>query len=206
MVTDGVANGIAPLLVDTNGGAMSFPANESSPAAPFRRSARLVFVVFLVTFVAARVLVFLIMARKIPDLFMNLGGTHVHHLNYGIFLLSGSGAWLLFSRPTGRAMSAVAVSYAAGLALTFDEFGMWLHLGGGYWQRASFDAVTVVAALLGLLAFAPPWHRLKPRHWWTGALVVTLTILFFVMLARSLHHAEERARPGLEHLEREGPR
>jgi hypothetical protein len=73
-------------------------------------------------------------------------------------------------------------------------------------HRASFDAVTVVAALLGVLAFAPPWHRLKRRHWWTGALVVALTALFFTMLARSLHHAEERARPGLERLEREGPR
>ena len=61
--------------------------------------ARLVFVAFLLTFVAARVLVFLIMARKVPDFFLHVGGTHVHHLNYGIFLLSGSGAWLLFSRP-----------------------------------------------------------------------------------------------------------
>jgi hypothetical protein len=34
------------------------------------------------------------------------------------------------------------------MALTFDEFGMWLHLGGSYWQRASIDASIVVAALL----------------------------------------------------------
>lgn len=182
---------------------MSPRDHEPSTAAQFRRTARLVFVAFLITFVAARVLVFLIMARRMPDLFLHVGGTHVHHLNYGIFLLSGSGAWLLFSRPAGRALSVAAVLYAVGLALTFDEFGMWLHLGGGYWQRASFDAVTVVAALLGLLAFAP--RAMRPRHWWTGALVAALTALFFTLLARSLHHAEERARPRLERLEREGP-
>jgi hypothetical protein len=174
--------------------------------AGYRRTARLVFVAFLLTFVAARVLVFLIMARMIPDLFLRLGGTHVHHLNYGIFLLSGVGAWLLFSHPAGRARSVAAVLYAVGLALTFDEFGMWLHLGGGYWQRASFDAVTVVAALLGLLAYAPEWRAMRPRQWWTGGLVFAATAVFFVLLFRSLHHAEERVRPRLERLEREGPR
>lgn len=180
------------------------PPDHDSTSNSFRRTARLVFAAFLVTFVAARVLVFLIMARRMPDLFLHVGGTHMHHLNYGIFLLSGSGAWLLFSRPAGRALSVAAVLYAVGLALTFDEFGMWLHLGGGYWQRASFDAVTVVAALLGLLAFAP--RTMRPRHWWTGALVAALAAVFFTLLARSLHHAEERARPRLERLEQEGPR
>ena len=179
------------------------PDEDPSTSTSFRRTARLAFVTFLVTFVAARVMVFLIMARKMPDLFLHVGGTHVHHLNYGIFLLSSSGAWLLFSRPASRALSVAAVLYAVGLALTFDEFGMWLHLGGDYWQRASFDAVTVIAALLGLLAFAP--RTMRPRHWWTGALVAVLTVLFFTMLARSLHHAEERARPRLERLEHDGP-
>lgn len=183
---------------------MSPRDHDPSTATPFRHTARLVFVAFLITFAAARVLVFLIMARKVPDFFLHVGGTHVHHLNYGIFLLSGTGAWLLFARPESRALSVAAVLYAVGLALTFDEFGMWLHLGGGYWQRASFDAVTVVAALLGLFAFAP--RAMRPRHWWTGALVAALTALFFTLLARSLHHVEERARPRLERLEQEAPR
>jgi hypothetical protein len=182
------------------------PVGKISAATPFRQRARLVFVVFLVTFVASRALVFLIMARKFPDFFLHVKGTHVHHLNYGIFLLSGVGAWLLFSRPAGRALSMAAVLYAIGLALTFDEFGMWLHLGGGYWQRASFDAVTVVAALLGMLAYAPPWRSMRSRHWLVGSLAIVLSALFFVLLIRSLHHVEERARPRMEKLESEGPR
>src|SRR5437899_6633423 len=58
------------------------------PPTPIRHLARITFVAFLFTFIASRTLVILIMARRVPDLFLHLGGTHVHHLNYGIFLLS----------------------------------------------------------------------------------------------------------------------
>ncbi len=166
-----------------------------------RRLGRVVFFAFLVTFVLARISVFLIMARRIPDVYLHLGGTHVHHLNYGIFLLSGIGAYLLFRRPIGRALSVTAVVYGVGLALTFDEFGMWLHLGGSYWQRASFDGVSVVAALLGLVAFAPPVRRFRPRHWWTAAVAVVLTVVFFILLKDSLRFAEDVARPRLRQFE-----
>jgi polyferredoxin len=66
------------------------------PANPLHHLARLTFVAFLLTFIASRTLVILIMARKMPDLFLHLGGTHVHHLNYGIFLLSAVAGVLLF--------------------------------------------------------------------------------------------------------------
>ena len=76
--------------------------------------ARLVLVAFVLTFVAARVLVLLIMTHRIPDLFMHVGDTHVHHLNYGIFLLSGVGAFLLFVRRTAKSENASAVVYGSG--------------------------------------------------------------------------------------------
>ena len=47
--------------------------------------ARHILVPFILTFISSRVLVFLIVARRVPDLYLHLGGTHVHHLNYGIF-------------------------------------------------------------------------------------------------------------------------
>lgn len=56
---------------------------------------------FLVTFAAARVTVFLIMDHGLPDLFLHVGGTHVHHLNYGIFLLSGVGGYVLVCTAIG---------------------------------------------------------------------------------------------------------
>ena len=125
------------------------------PSYPTRHLARLTFVAFLLTFIATRTLVVLIMTRKVPDLYLYLGGTHVHHLNYGIFLLATVAAVLLFAPLNAAQLGFCAIVYGVGMALTFDEFGMWLHLGGSYWQRASFDAVIVVLSGFGLLAFAP---------------------------------------------------
>ena len=162
------------------------PTVESRP----QRLARPILVAFLFTFMAARVLVFLIVSRRIPDVYLNLGGTHVHHLNYGIFLLSGVGAYLLLGRPGARALQWSAVLYGIGLALTFDEFGLWVHLGGSYWQRASFDAVVVITGLLGLAAVAPALRRFRPRHWATAAMLVVAVTLFGILLVDSLRYAD----------------
>ncbi len=133
---------------------------------------------FVLTFILSRAVVFLIMSRRIPNLFLFLQGTHVHHLNYGIFLLAAVAADALFWRPDGRAAEGAALVYGLALALTFDEFGMWLHLGGSYWQRASVDAVIVVAALIGLVAFAPSLKRLESHHFW-GFIVLVVAVIGF---------------------------
>ena len=133
---------------------------------------------------------YLILARRIPDLYLYIGGTHIHHLNYGIFLLSGVGAYLLLKRPTARSLHKVCVLYGIGLALTFDEFGMWLHLGGSYWQRASFDAVVVIAAFLSLLVVTPRLSAFRPHHWFTAGALAIVLLLFGVMLVDSFHYAQ----------------
>src|SRR5438132_13646713 len=97
------------------------------PPTPLRHLARLTFVAFLLTFIASRTLVILIMARKMPDLFLHLGGTHVHHLNYGIFLLSAVAGVLLFAPLNQTQRSFCALIYGLGLALAFVEFWMLLH-------------------------------------------------------------------------------
>lgn len=168
-----------------------------------RRLARHVFLPFLVTFVAARVLVLLIMQRRIPDLFLYLGGTHIHHLNYGIFLLSGLGATLIFAALPPAALVWAARIYGVALALTFDEFGLWLHLGGGYWQRASFDAMTVLGGLLALAAFAPPIRQWRSRGWVAALLLLLTCVGFYWMLAASFRFAA-RVEPRLQQLEHPG--
>lgn len=160
--------------------------DESRP----RRLAQPILVAFLFTFMAARVLVFLIVSRRIPDVYLNLGGTHVHHLNYGIFLLSAVGAYLLLGDPGPRALRWAAVLYGIGLALTFDEFGLWLHLGGSYWQRASFDAVVVIAGLLGLVTVAPRMSRFRPHHWATAAMLAGTVTVFGYLLVDSMQYAD----------------
>ena len=121
---------------------------------------------FILTFVLARVFVLLIMSKEMPNLYFFLHGTHVHHLNYGIFLLAAVGGYSVFRRPIGRTAEIMALFYGVAMGLTFDEFGMWLHLGGSYWQRASVDAVIVVTALFGLIAFARSLKRFEARHFW----------------------------------------
>ncbi len=169
------------------------------------KTARLLLVAFLLTFIAARLIVYLIMTRRVPDLYLHLGGTHVHHLNYGIFLLLFVGAWLLLAPPPEERLKLPAILYGIGLALTFDEFGMWLHLGGPYWQRASFDAVVVIAGAIGLIAFAPEWSKLRPHHFATGALLVVALALFGFTLWDSVHSFGNRIER-LERLEVTGPR
>ena len=147
------------------------------------RLARRALFSFILTFLASRAVVFLVMSGRVPNMFLFLHGTHVHHLNYGIFLLAAVAGYVLLARPAGRKLEAAALGYGLAMALTFDEFGMWLHLGGSYWQRASIDAVAVAAALIGLLACAPSLERLESRHLWAFcALVVALACFAAVAL------------------------
>ena len=179
---------------------------ETVPSPPqTRRLARIVFTTFLLAFIASRVLVILIMAKRVPDMFLHLGGTHVHHLNYGIFLLSFAGAVLLFAQLDDRAKQAMAYVYGFGMALTFDEFGMWLHLGGSYWQRGSFDAVIVVLSLFGVLAFAPRWERFRAYHLAAAVTTLFAVVGFYWLLFWSMNRFGNRYAPRFELLEQSGP-
>jgi hypothetical protein len=158
-------------------------ASHSTYRETTNRLARRTLFSFLVTFLVARVDVFLIMSGWIPNMYLFLKGTHVHHLNYGIFLLSATAGYSIFCRPTGFRAEMTAFVYGVAMALTFDEFGMWLHLGGSYWQRESVDAVLVVAALIGLLAYSRNIKRFEARHFWSflalGLLLTFVTFVFF---------------------------
>ncbi|HEU4725902.1 MAG TPA: hypothetical protein VFU59_11500 [Candidatus Eisenbacteria bacterium] len=145
------------------------------------RRARHVLVSFLLTFVAARLFVFVMAAGWFPDIHMGWGETHVHHLVLGIVLLAAVGASLLLLGLGEQGLRTAASLYGIGLALTFDEFGMWLHLEDIYWQRASFDAVIVIAAFLGIIAAGPSLKRLRPRHW-KAAIGLGLAVALFLAL------------------------
>ncbi len=164
-------------------------------------AARRALFAFLLTFVASRVAVLLIMSGRVPNMYFFLRGTHVHHLNYGIFLLAGVGAYLLLRRPAGREARTAALLYGVALGLTFDEFGMWLHLGGSYWQRASVDAVLVVAAVLGLVAYAPAVRAFERRHVRATIAIAVCLVLFALVLWDAGNRIGSLVGPRLRELE-----
>jgi hypothetical protein len=112
---------------------------------------------------------------------------------------------LLFANLSNAQQNVCALVYGAGMALTFDEFGMWLHLGGSYWQRASFDAVIVLLSMFGLLAFLPRWQRIRAHHFVTGGVLLAAVVLFYLLLFQSLSHANDKLIPRLMEIEEKGP-
>jgi len=85
--------------------------------------------------------------------------------------------------------------------LTFDEFGMWLHLGGSYWQRASVDAIIIIAAVFGLIGFASAIRSFESRHWKASIVILIALIAFGVVLYDASVRIGELAGPRLEALE-----
>jgi hypothetical protein len=79
------------------------------------------------------------------------GGTHIHHLVWGILLLLVMG-YLGISFDLGSPwIELVAVGFGVGMGLTLDEFALWLNLQDVYWSekgRQSIDAVVVTTCLL----------------------------------------------------------
>jgi hypothetical protein len=176
------------------------PRSDSPQPTPHELARRALFA-FLLTFILARTLVFLIMARRIPNLYFFLHDTHVHHLNYGIFLLAAVGAYLLFKMPTGDAARRAAFAYGIAMALTFDEFGMWLHLGGSYWQRASVDATLVVAAMFAFVAYARSIRTFEARHLRMFIALAVALALFGVVLYQTSMRIGHLEGPRLLELE-----
>jgi hypothetical protein len=110
---------------------------------------------FLPTYLIARWLV-----HSDPDLFLRVHGLHVHHFIYGFFVLAFVG---FVSLETRRGRRVQAFIYGVGLALAFDEFGMWVRLADNYSIRASQDAMAIIA---GLLVFAVYGYGILRRAWY----------------------------------------
>lgn len=123
-----------------------------------RATTFIILVSFLVTFVVARLVVYLIDSKIFPDLYLFIGETHVHHLNYGIFLLSISGYLALVLPHRTRTWHILAFIFGVGLGLTFDEFALWLFLQNDYYARISYEAIVVIGLiLLNIVYFSKLW-------------------------------------------------
>lgn len=103
---------------------------------------------------------------------VEVGGTHIHHLVWGILVLLIAGYVSVSFSPDSPGAELVAIAFGIGAGLTLDEFALWLTLRDVYWEqegRRSIDAVIVVAAVAGLILVGPgqPAGRSRPTP--TGA-------------------------------------
>ena len=140
---------------------------------------------FLVTFLVTRFITHAIRSGRGPFRDGSVGGVHVHHEVYGIFLLLGTGTAEFAYRPPGAWGDLLAVLFGAGAALTLDEFALWLHLQDVYWSRegrSSVDAV-LIAAVVGVLLLigANPFDADRSRGEGVVALTVLLNLCFAVV-------------------------
>lgn len=100
---------------------------------------------FLPTFLLARYTVY-----HYPFLFVHIHNTHVHHFIYGFFVLAIIGFISLNSERYRRAQ---AFFYGIGLALAFDEFGMWVRLTDRYNIDFSEDIMVWIVTILVFIVY-----------------------------------------------------
>ena len=126
-----------------------------------------VLVSFLSTFIFVRVYVILGTIGIINDPNLYIRGYHIHHLNYGIFILAIAGFFALIFQDTKNRLK-IGMLYGIGLGLTFDEFGMWLKLENDYWTRASYDAVIIIGLIFTSVVYIPSFWRGLIKHMENG--------------------------------------
>src|ERR1700757_214764 len=109
---------------------------------------------FLLTFAIVRGITYSIRAGIGPFHNVSAGGTHIHHLVWGILLLIVVGyVWLLeVGVGSNWVASLTAILFGVGAALTLDEFALWLNLQDVYWERQGRGSVDVVLIFGGLLS------------------------------------------------------
>lgn len=135
-----------------------------------RRMSFAILTSFLFTFILVRTYVRLGRIGIIEDPNLYIRGYHIHHLNYGIFILAITGLLALFFLNTKNRLK-LGMLYGIGLALTFDEFGMWLKLENDYWSRLSYDAMIIITVIFASMVYLPSfWQKLinHIQNWANG--------------------------------------
>ena len=130
-----------------------------------RRVALRALAAFLAAFAVLRAITAIIHFELFPHgPFRNLvtrSGLHIHHLFWGILLLMLTGFVALATRSEKWHLR-IAIVFGIALALTLDEFALWLRLADVYWSAEGIESLkagAVVAAVLAVYGFGQPfWH------------------------------------------------
>jgi hypothetical protein len=115
----------------------------------------LFFVSFLITFGFIRTSAHMIRAQvKWWPGNVEVGGTHIHHLVWGIVTIMITGYVGVTIAPPSPWQEVIAVFFGIGMGLALDEFALWLDLKDVYWSeqgRKSIDAVIIAATITGMI-------------------------------------------------------
>ena len=129
----------------------------SGSAEPGRDTAFLVLLAFLMSFLFIRTSARMIRAQVSwwPGNVETSSGLHIHHLVWGICLMTAAGFLAFaFETPAAPWYQIAAIAFGFGAGLTFDEFALWVNLRDVYWSnqgRVSLDAVVLVTAFMLLV-------------------------------------------------------
>lgn len=148
-------------------GATHHPAQHFRNLTLGRRVAVRALIAFIAMFAVLRAITAIIHFELFPHgPFRNLvtrSGLHIHHLFWGILLLMVTGFAALATRDPKWHLR-IAIVFGLALALTLDEFALWLRLADVYWNPEgveSLKAGAFTAALLALYGFGQPaWHAI----------------------------------------------
>src|SRR4051795_1206337 len=137
---------------------------------------------YLSTFLVTRLVTRAIRTGRGPFRNASVGGVHLHHEVYGIFLLLITGTAEFAYGPEGSWLYVLAILFGVGAALTLDEFALWLHLEDVYWSqegRSSIDAVLIALVVGGLLLVgANPFDADRAEGEGLVAATVTVNLVF----------------------------
>ena len=165
---------------------------------PGARNGILLLLSFLITFLITRFWVR--MQRSGPDWWpssLNAGGTHVHHLVPGIFLVLICGFLATMVDPRSAGFVAVVIGFGIGAALTLDEYALWLHLEDVYWAEEGRRSVDVIAVafcfgllvVVGLTPFGLGDQTSVPGWALIGIVVVDVVVVTVSALKGKLYMA-----------------
>lgn len=124
----------------------------------------IVFVSFLISFVIARLSVYVAPGFNISFLFIDT--YHIHHFFYGLAFIVASN-WIALMTNKRRVKRFAAGMFGIGLGGVVDEIGLFLTCGTAwlecnYYARISYDVATVIIGLfLIILFFETVYKRFK---------------------------------------------
>jgi len=122
-------------------------------AAPSEENALFnLFASFVISFLSARGVAFLLRGRKRVGPFRNLrvGNRHIHHFIPGIVLAFGSGTAAIVTKDESLEPK-LALLFGTGMGLTMDESALLLELDDVYWTRRGLVSVQITLGMIALL-------------------------------------------------------